>query len=154
MSCLLLEAELPLDLELDREAVAVPAGLARHVVPAHRLVAREHVLEDAREHVVRARAAVRRGRALVEDERVGALAAADRLVEDVALAPALEHPLLELGERLGRVDGVVASHARSILRAPGPLPPGEDIPPHPVLNLSRESPNRRRIGPEANGGPM
>ena len=47
-----LEAELLLDLELDRQAVAVPAALARHEVAAHRLEAREHVLEDAAEDVV------------------------------------------------------------------------------------------------------
>src|SRR4029079_4789517 len=97
---LVVEAELLLDLELHRQAVAVPAGLARDVVAAHRAVAREDVLEDAGEDVVRARPAVRGRRALVEDARRRALAAADRLVEYVALAPALEHALLERGEGL------------------------------------------------------
>ena len=50
------DPELLLDLELDRQPVAVPARLARDVVAAHRLVARVDVLERAREHVVRARA--------------------------------------------------------------------------------------------------
>ena len=45
------DPELALDLELDRQPVAVPAGLARHVVTAHRLVARVDVLEHPREHV-------------------------------------------------------------------------------------------------------
>ena len=48
------------------------------------------------------------GRALVEHERRAALAPAHRLVEHVALAPAREHLLLELGERLRRVDRLVA----------------------------------------------
>src|SRR5439155_4312087 len=40
------DPERALDLELDREAVAVPARLPRHVVAAHRLVPGEDVLED------------------------------------------------------------------------------------------------------------
>src|SRR6185436_3003800 len=119
---LVMEAELLLDLELDGQAVAVPAGLSRDEVPLHGLVAREDVFEHAREHVVRARAPVRGRRPLVEDERRRALAPADRLVEDVALAPALEHALLERGEGLGGVDGSMASHGRSILRAEGTRP--------------------------------
>ena len=51
---LLLHPELALDRQLDRQAVAVPAALAVDVVPAHRPVAREDVLEHARQHVVRA----------------------------------------------------------------------------------------------------
>src|SRR5690606_40995547 len=63
------EAELLLHRDLDREAVAVPAGLARHVVAPHGLVAGEDVLEDARLDVVDPGHAVRRGRALIEDPR-------------------------------------------------------------------------------------
>ena len=51
--------------------------------------------------------AVGRGRALVEDERLGPLAAADRLLEDITLAPALEHLLLEGGEGLRGIDRAV-----------------------------------------------
>ena len=93
-----LEAELLLDGDLDRQTVAVPAALALDVAPAHRLVAREDVLERAGEDVVGAGPPVGGRRALVEHVRLGALAAAHRLAEDVALAPALEHLLLELGE--------------------------------------------------------
>jgi hypothetical protein len=107
---LALDAELLLDLELDREPVAVPAGLAGNEVPLHGLVAGEDVLEDARQDVVRARPPVGGRRTLVEDEAGRPLAAADRLVEDVALAPALEHALLERGERLRGIDGPVAGH--------------------------------------------
>ena len=90
---LLGEAELLLDLQLDRQPVTVPARLAVDLAAAHRLEAREHVLEHAREHVVGARAAVGGRRTLVEDERLRPLAAAHRLVEDVALAPARRgHP--------------------------------------------------------------
>ena len=102
-----LEPELLLDGDLDRQPVRVPAGLALDVVPGHRLVAREDVLEDARQHVVRARVAVGGRRALVEDERRRPLAVAQRRLEDVALAPAGQHLLLEGGERDARRQGLV-----------------------------------------------
>src|SRR5689334_7345402 len=61
---------------------------------------------------MRAGPAVRGRRPLVEDVRLGAggLAAADRLVEDVALVPALEDAFLELRERLAGVNWLVAGH--------------------------------------------
>ena len=95
---LVLDPELLLDGDLDRQAVAVPAALAVAVEAAHRLEAREDVLEHARQHVVGAGPAVGGRRALVEDVRRRALAAAQRLVVDVELAPALEDLLLELRE--------------------------------------------------------
>ena len=49
-------ADLLLDLELDRQAVAVPAALPRHEVAGHRLEPRVDVLERARLDVVHARA--------------------------------------------------------------------------------------------------
>ena len=60
------EAELLLDRELDRQAVAVPAGLAGDVVALHGPEAREDVLEDAGLDVVGAGHAVGGRRALVE----------------------------------------------------------------------------------------
>ena len=99
------DPELLLDRDLDGQPVAVPAALALDVVAAHRLVARVDVLEDPREHVVGARAAVGGRRPLVEHPLRAALPAAQRLVEDVALAPALQHLLLELGEGLVGIDG-------------------------------------------------
>ena len=106
------DAELALDLELDRQAVTVPARLAGHLEPAHRLVAGEDVLEDARQHVVRAGRAVGRRRPLVEHVQRRALAAAQRLVEHVVLAPARQDLLLERGEALIGVHGAVARHER------------------------------------------
>ena len=107
---LALEAELLLDRDLDGEAVAVPARLARHMEAAHRLVARIDVLEHARQHVMGRRRPVRRRRALVEDPLGRALAPAQRLREDVALAPAGEHLQLELREGALSIDR--AEHAR------------------------------------------
>ena len=130
-----LEAELLLDLQLDRQPVAVPAALALDVVPLHRLVARKDVLEDAREHVMRARAAVGGGRPLVEDERRRPLAATHRLGEHVALAPARQHLLFEGGERLRGVHRAVASHGAVDCRRGFALAGFRDRPP-------AESPNR------------
>ncbi|MDQ0842166.1 hypothetical protein QFZ68_001846 [Streptomyces sp. V1I6] len=97
------EAELLLDGELDRQAVAVPAGLAAHVVAAHGAEAGEDILEDAGLDVVRAGHAVRRGRALVEHPLGAALGLLEALGEDLALAPEVEHGVLERGQvDLGR----------------------------------------------------
>ena len=83
------EPELLLDLQLDRQPVAVPAGLARRVEAAHRLVAQVGVLERAQQDVVRAGVAVRRRRALREAEDRPALARGERAFERAGLAPAL-----------------------------------------------------------------
>jgi hypothetical protein len=98
------DAQVALDRDLHGQAMAVPAALALHQVPAHGLEAREDVLEDAREDVVGAGPPVGGGRALVEHPRLGALTAAQRLAEDVALAPPAQHLQLELGEGLLGVD--------------------------------------------------
>jgi len=80
----------------DRQAVGVPARLARHVVAAHRLVTRENVFEGTCEHVVNTRFAVRRWRALVKTEPRPILGLLQRLCKHVMLTPKLEHLLLEL----------------------------------------------------------
>src|SRR5690606_17959611 len=85
------DAELLLDLVLDRQPVGVPARLAGRVVAAHGLVAREQVLEAAREHVVDAGPAVRGRGSLVEAETRAPLAAPDRLLEHRVLPPEREH---------------------------------------------------------------
>src|SRR6185437_10000983 len=87
--------ELLFDRDLHRQAVAIPAALALHLVAAHRLVARVDVLEHAREHVVCTGPPVGGGRPLVEDPLLGSLAVAQGLAEHVALAPAPQHLLLE-----------------------------------------------------------
>src|SRR5207302_11166758 len=101
------EAELGLDRQLHGETMAVPAALALHVEAAHRLVAREDVLEHPAQHVVGARWPVRGGRPFVEAPLRGAPAASQRLGEHVALAPPLEHALLHLDKRGVRIDAPV-----------------------------------------------
>src|SRR5204863_7232056 len=109
------DAELLLHLELDRQPVAVPAGLAGDAIAAHRLVAGIDVLEDAGEDVVGAGAAVGSRRPLVEAPGLGPRALLQRAVEDPVPPPALQDPLLERGERLLRIDGTKTRHDRRIL---------------------------------------
>ena len=63
------DAQLLADLDLDRQAVRVPAGLALAEVSAHGLVTGEQVLDRAGEAVAGVRQAVGGRRAFVEDER-------------------------------------------------------------------------------------
>jgi hypothetical protein len=92
------DAERLLDLDLDGQAVRVPAAAARHVVTRHRAMTQEHVLHHAREHVARMRHAVGRGRALVEDEGLLVLRLLHGALEDALGAPEVEEPQLQLGE--------------------------------------------------------
>ncbi len=101
---LAVDAQATLDLELHGEAVGVPARLAGDAVAAHGLVAREEVLEDARDDVVRARPAVGGGRPLVEHEDRGVLAALEALVEDVVGLPELEDARVQRREVDARRD--------------------------------------------------
>ncbi len=93
------EAELRLERELDRQAVAIPPPLALDVEAAHGLVAREGVLEHAGQHVVHAGRRVGERWALVEAPVRPAAAPLQRLGEHAALTPALEHLPFERGER-------------------------------------------------------
>ncbi len=92
------DAQLLLDLDLDRQPVCIPAGLALDVEPLHRLVAREEVLEGAREDVVRGRPAVGGGRPFVEDKARAPGTELERLSEGVFRLPFREHLLLEVRE--------------------------------------------------------
>ena len=100
------EAELLLDRELDRQAVAVPAGLALDVVALHGLEPREDVLEDAGLDVVGAGHAVGGRRALVEGPRAAAAGARRGTCAKVSCSrPEREHLALERGQVDLRGDG-------------------------------------------------
>lgn len=88
------EAQLLLDGQLDRQAVAVPASLAGDVVALHGPVAREDVLEDPGLDVVRAGHAVGGRRALVEDPLRAALGLLQAALEDLLVAPEAEDAVL------------------------------------------------------------
>src|SRR5205807_2256722 len=82
------EPELALDLDLDGQAVAVPAALARDVAAAHRVEPRIDVLEQPRPDMVDARSPVRGRRAFVEDPLGRAFAPPQALAEHVVAPPA------------------------------------------------------------------
>ena len=97
---LLLAADLQraLDLELDRQTVRVPAGLARHGEPGHLLVAGEHVLVGTGEDVVQPGQTVGGRRPFVEHVRRRVAAHREAALEDAGALPVLEDLELRLGE--------------------------------------------------------
>ena len=113
---LALGAVLLLDLPLDRQAVAVPAGHVVDVVAEQEARADDEVLEDLVQRVADVDGAVGVGRAVVQHEqrRASLLAGlADRLVEAWPLGPAGQDVRLQLGQagahrerRVGQEDGV------------------------------------------------
>lgn len=110
------EAQLLLDGQLDRQAVAVPAGLAGDVVALHGPEAREDVLEDAGLDVVGAGHAVGGRRALVEDPLGTTLGLLQAAPEHLLVLPEAEDLVLERGQVDLRGDGVVAGHGGVYLR--------------------------------------
>ena len=76
-----LEAELAHRLELGGQAVGVPAEAALDPLAAHRLVARDEVLDVAGQQVAVVRQAVGERRAVVEDELVVAVGAGVALLD-------------------------------------------------------------------------
>ena len=107
------------------------------VMPAHRPVARVHVLERAGLDVADVGLAVRRRGAVVEDPLGSARAQVDAAAEDVALAPELEHPLLERGQVDLRLHRPVSRHPAASRRlrprgaqedAPSPVPGTRRVP--------------------------
>src|SRR4029077_9122467 len=92
------DAELLLDLDLDRQAVRIPARLPLDIEPLHRLVARKEVLECAREDVVRGRLAVGSRRSFIEDEARAPGPELERFLEGAFILPFREHLLLEVRE--------------------------------------------------------
>jgi hypothetical protein len=95
----LLRAEVALDLELDRQPVAVPAGPIGRVHAHHRVAAHDDVLQDLVERRSEVDVAVRVGGAVVQHEARRALPGPPQLAVEVLLLPARE----PLGLRLGQV---------------------------------------------------
>jgi hypothetical protein len=120
ISCFDPDPEGLLDLELDRKAVAVPAGPPGHVVALHRLEARERVLERARLDVVDAGHPVRGRRALVEVP-AGTVDGLDQAAaEGVRGGPVGQHLTVQGGQVDARVQRLV--HLTT-LREPATLAP-------------------------------
>ena len=110
-------AQLLLDLELDRQPVAVPAGLVGRAEPSHALVLRDDVLEDLVERVADVDVAVRVGRAVMEQELRGVAPVLEHALVQPLLLPAPKRLRLPLGQvgphrELGsrQVQGVLVVH--------------------------------------------
>ncbi len=106
------EAELLLHRQLDRETVAVPAGLPLHHEALHGLEPGEDVLEDTRLDVVGARHPVGGGRSLVEGPArgVGAVVPGERPGEGVVGVPEAQDVALHGGKVDLGWDGGVLGH--------------------------------------------
>ena len=156
---LALGADLLLDLELDREPVAVPARLARDIVARHRPEPWVHVLERPGLGVVDRGLSVRGRRPLVEGPQRAIPPLFELAVEHVGLAPEPEHPPLELGEvrlRVHRLEHLNLPHAKRLV----PLVQGRGanpaVPPRvagtltvPATRGLRNSPPLSRADPAA-----
>ena len=110
--------DLLLDLDLHRQAVAIPAAFAAHEVARHRLVARVDVLERARLDVMDARLTVGGGWPLIEEPRGRVGASLERAREDVGLPPPREDALFERGERDLGVDRLIRHRGLRLLTRP------------------------------------
>ena len=91
---LVLDAELLLRLDLDRQSVGVPSCHARNVAAAHRLVAADQVLDRTADDVVQTGTSVGGGRPLVEDERLAVDRGSEAPAEGLFAPPGGEHRLL------------------------------------------------------------
>ena len=86
-----------LDLDLDGQAMRVPAAAPRDVEAAHDLVTREHILESARQHMVNAGFSIRGRRAFKKNVFRRALSLFDGFLEDILALPHLEHGFFHAG---------------------------------------------------------
>ena len=94
----LLLAVFLLDLPLDRQAVAIPAGHIGRVHAQQALGADDHVLEDVIERMADVDVAIGIGRAIVEDELLAASAGIAQGSIEIHLLPARKDARLLLGK--------------------------------------------------------
>ncbi len=93
---LAVDPQLLADFHLDRQAMGIPARFANAAKAAHRLVAREDVLDRPRQAVTGVWHPVGRRRPLVKHERWGALTATERLLVNVRFVPKLQDLIFQL----------------------------------------------------------
>src|SRR5207249_4713108 len=94
---LVLEAEHLLDFDLDGKTVRVPSRLPMNLIPAHRLVAADEVLQRPAHDVMDTRPSICRGRALEEGETGLPVARGNALLENLPFLPELQNLELEMG---------------------------------------------------------
>ena len=84
---LAVQPQLLLYLQLYRQAVGIPAGLAGHHIALHGAVAGDHILDNAGKHMPDVGLAVGRGGAVIKDIRGALLAGINALFKDMLLFP-------------------------------------------------------------------
>ena len=100
---LAVHAEQFFDLQLDGQAVRIPARLAQDVAALHRLVARDDVLHHAREDMPDVRLAVRRRGTVVEGKFFAPFALLHALFEHAVFVPEVDDFLFAFDEVEGSV---------------------------------------------------
>jgi len=89
------ETEFLFDLDFHRQPMRIPAAAAVNVKTVHRLIARKHILENAREDVVNTRLAVSRGRTLEKDIGRAIFTLIGRLFEHLVHLPKAQNAVFQ-----------------------------------------------------------
>src|ERR1051325_855278 len=87
---LVFEAELLFHFDLNWQTMGIPAATPRDMIAAHDLVAREHILEGARQHMVHTGLAICRRRSFIKNILGRTLTLLNGLLEDIGLLPKLQ----------------------------------------------------------------
>jgi len=117
------DAELLLDLHLDREPVRVPPESALDPVSPHRPITGDHVLDHAGQQVAVMGTARGEGRAVVEYVFPIGRAAANRFGERIGFTPQGKHRLFQAGDVDRRVDPLesgLVGQCSQVFRVVGP----------------------------------
>ena len=86
------------DFKLYRQAVGIPASLAQNLLALHGLITRQHILDNARQHMTDMRLAVSRRRAIIKRKGITAFTLVNRLLRDVILLPEIQNFLFSVHE--------------------------------------------------------
>ena len=80
-----------LNLQLYRQAVGIPASLAENLLALHGLVTRQHILDDAGQHMADVRLAVGSRRTIVKCEGITAFTIGNALIGNIVFLPEFQH---------------------------------------------------------------
>ena len=86
---LAVQSQLLFDLQLDRQTVGVPTRLARHHIALHSTVTRDHILDNAGEHMPDVRLTVRRRGAVIKGIGLALLTVIHTFLENTVVRPEL-----------------------------------------------------------------
>ena len=122
---LALEIKLLLHLELNRQAMGIPAGDTGRIIPLHRLVTGDNILENTRQYMVYTGVPVSCRRSLVQGEARPTPALVDTPLKNVFLLPEAEKLLLHL--RKVHFAAYCLKHTESPLKTKTPPLQGRDF---------------------------